>query len=190
MVSMVPHGERLLCDRGAVVWLTGLSGAGKSTVGFHLEQRLVADGYQAFLLDGDDVRRGLCRDLGYSEADRVENVRRVGEVAALMADAGVIVIACFISPYRVGREIARRTVGARRFFEIFLDTPIEICEARDPKGLYRKARAGQIQNFTGVSSPYETPLEPALKIHDETVADSSDRLVALLRERGFLPAYG
>lgn len=178
----------LLGHRGAVVWLTGLSGAGKSTVGFALEQELVARGKLGFALDGDNVRHGLCADLGFSPADRSENIRRVGEVAALLAAAGVIVIACFISPFRADRARARRAAGDGRFFEVYLDTPIEVCEARDPKGLYARARAGQIPEFTGVSSPYEPPERPelVLRTQSEPVAASAARVIAVLEQAGIL----
>jgi len=180
--------ERLLGHRGAVVWLTGFSGAGKSTVGFALEQALMADGILAFALDGDNVRHGLCGDLGFSPADRSENIRRVGEVAALLADAGTVVVACFISPYQQDRDRARQAAGEHRFFEVFLDTPISVCEERDPKGLYVKARAGTVKEFTGVSSPYERPVSPALTLYTEreTVAQSVGRIVGLLRDRGII----
>lgn len=173
---------RALGQRGAVVWLTGLSGAGKSTIAFGVERALVDAGHLAFVLDGDNVRHGLCADLGFSAADRDENVRRVGEVAALMADAGVIVIASFISPFRAGRAKARDAAGPERFFEVFLDVPLSVCEGRDPKGLYEKARAGKIAEFTGISSPYEPPVAPALVLATGTMPIGScvDQVMDLL----------
>jgi adenylyl-sulfate kinase len=180
---------RILGHQGAVVWLTGLSGSGKSTIGFALERTLCGAGHLAYVLDGDNVRHGLCSDLGFSTHDRDENVRRVGEVAALLADAGAIVIACFISPFVAGRAAARRAAGEGRFFEVFLATPLQVCEERDPKGLYRKARAGQIPEFTGVSSPYEPPDAPELLLHPdrETVAEDVQSVVALLRRHTIVP---
>jgi bifunctional enzyme CysN/CysC len=151
----------------AVLWFTGLSGAGKSTIANIVEQRLHAAGHHTMLLDGDNVRHGLCRDLGFTEADRVENIRRAGEVAKLMTESGLIVICAFISPYHAEREMVRNLVPAGEFIEIFVDTPIAECVRRDPKGLYAKARAGTIKNFTGVDAPYEAPQAP--EIHLQTV---------------------
>lgn len=147
--------------RGGVLWLTGLSGSGKSTLAMGLEQVLHYGGYQVYVLDGDNVRGGLNADLGFSPNDRTENIRRIGEVAALFADAGVIVITAFISPYRIDREIAR-SAGLDQFHEIFIQADLETCEQRDPKGLYKKARRGEIPEFTGISAPYEEPENPAL----------------------------
>ncbi|MBS0569331.1 MAG: adenylyl-sulfate kinase [Proteobacteria bacterium] len=149
------------------LWFTGLSGAGKSTIANQVEQRLHALGRHTYLLDGDNVRHGLNRDLGFTAEDRVENIRRVAEVARLMVDAGLIVLVSFISPFRDERRMARDLFGAGDFAEVFVDTPIELCEQRDPKGLYAKARAGELRNFTGVDSPYEPPLEPELHLHTE-----------------------
>ncbi len=150
--------------RGATVWLTGLSGSGKSTIGVALEELLVSRGIPAYMLDGDNLRHGLNGDLGFSEADRAENVRRAGEVACLFADAGMVAIVPLISPYVADRERVRRRHedGGLRFVEVFVDTPLEECERRDPKGLYAKARAGEITDLTGVGSPYEEPLHPDL----------------------------
>ena len=174
--------ERLLGQRGRVLWLTGLSGSGKSTIARALEARLHAEGRLAYVLDGDSVRQGLNSDLGFSEKDRTENIRRLGEVAALFADAGVIVITAFISPFRVDRDRARRAAGDDRFLEIYVDAPLEVCERRDPKGLYRKARQGQIAEFTGISSPYEPPLEPQLTLRSgELGVDACvERILSLL----------
>ena len=145
-----------------VVWLTGLSGSGKSSVADVLEQKLFALGYKTYTLDGDNIRHGLSNDLGFADADRVENIRRVAEVAKLMADAGLVVIAAFISPFISEREYARKIIANNEFIEVFVDAPIEICEARDPKGLYQKARSGQIKNFTGIDSEYQQPTNPEI----------------------------
>ena len=166
-----------------MVWLTGLSGAGKSTIANRVELQLHALGIHTVLLDGDNVRRGLNRDLGFTDADRVENIRRVAEVARLMADAGLVVIVALISPFRAERRLAREIVGGGRFCEVFVDTPLHVAETRDPKGLYRRARKGELANFTGVDSPYEAPQHPELRI-DTTVTspdDAADRLVHQLR---------
>jgi bifunctional enzyme CysN/CysC len=153
-----------LGHRGATVWLTGLSGSGKSTVAVELERRLVAAGRPAYILDGDNLRHGLNADLGFTDDDRAENVRRVGEVARLLADAGVVALVPVISPFRAGRDGVRAMHEAAGvpFLEVFVDTPIELCEQRDPKGLYAKARAGEITGFTGIDSPYEPPAAPEL----------------------------
>ncbi|MFA6204158.1 MAG: adenylyl-sulfate kinase [Gallionella sp.] len=143
--------------RGAIIWFTGLSGSGKSTLAHAVEEALHQKGCRTFVLDGDNVRHGLCGDLGFSDAGRVENIRRVGEVAKLFMEAGIIVLTAFISPYRADRERVRSMVTDGDFIEIYCDTPIEVCESRDVKGLYKKARAGQIKEFTGISSPYEAP---------------------------------
>ncbi|CAB3771754.1 adenylyl-sulfate kinase [Burkholderia puraquae] len=169
-----------------IVWLTGLSGAGKSTIANLVEKRLHALGKHTYLLDGDNVRHGLNRDLGFTEADRVENIRRVAEVARLMLDAGLIALVSFISPFRAERDMARALVGPDEFVEVFVDTPLAIAEERDPKGLYKKARRGELKHFTGIDSPYEPPAQPELRV--DTVAESpeeaADRIVAhLLRER-------
>ena len=148
---------------GGVLWFTGLSGSGKSTLAFALEAELFTRGYRVYVLDGDNVRHGLNADLGFTHDDRTENIRRVGEVAALFADAGLVCISAFISPYRADRETARRAAGGR-FHEVYLDADVRTCEERDPKGLYRKARAGKIADFTGVSAPYEVPNAPDLVI--------------------------
>ena len=154
-------------QKPAVLWFTGLSGAGKSTIANHVERQLFAMNRHSYLLDGDNVRHGLNRDLGFTDADRVENIRRVAEVAKLMADAGLIVLTAFISPFRAEREQARQLVGEDRFFEIFVNTPLSVAEKRDVKGLYKKARSGELKNFTGIDSPYEPPENPALEISTE-----------------------
>jgi len=153
--------ERLNGHKGKVVWFTGLSGSGKSTLANALEKELHAQGKRTYILDGDNIRQGLNKDLGFTDADRVENIRRVAEVAKLMMDAGMIVMTAFISPFRAEREMARELIGSDNFIEVFVDTPLEVCEQRDPKGLYKKARSGQLPNMTGVNSPYEPPLKPA-----------------------------
>jgi bifunctional enzyme CysN/CysC len=156
---------RLKHQRPALLWFTGLSGSGKSTIADLVEKKLYYLGKHTMVLDGDNIRHGLCKDLGFTEQDRVENIRRVGEVAKLMTDAGLIVLACFISPYRADREAVRGLCEKDVFHEIFVDAPLSVCESRDPKGLYRKARDGKIPNFTGVNAPYEEPISPELRVH-------------------------
>jgi bifunctional enzyme CysN/CysC len=178
----VARGERPFA--GATVWFTGLSGSGKSTVAVEVERAVVAGGRAAYLLDGDNVRHGLNADLGFSAADRTENIRRIGEVARLFADAGVVALVPVISPYRADRDRARaihEAVGLR-FLEVFVDTPLEVCEARDPKGLYAKARAGEIRGFTGIDDPYEAPEHPDLRLNpaDGDPAAQAARVLALL----------
>ena len=168
------HGHK-----GGVLWFTGLSGSGKSTLAIGLEQALFAEGFQVFVLDGDNLRHGLNRDLGFSDRDRQENIRRVTEMAVAFADAGTVVITAFISPFRADRERARQTLG-KNFHEIFVNARLEVCEARDPKGLYKKARAGTIAEFTGISSPYERPESPALSL--DTGGTSINDCVAGLRD--------
>ncbi len=172
-------------QKAAVVWLTGLSGAGKSTIANLVEKKLLARGRHTFLLDGDNVRHGLNKDLGFTEADRIENVRRVGEVARLMSDAGLIVITAFISPFRAEREMVRSMMEEGEFIEVFVDVPLAVAEERDPKGLYAKARAGEIVNFTGIDSPYEPPETPDLRIDAAamTAEQAADAIVAALGER-------
>ena len=178
----VPRDARL--SRGATVWFTGLSGSGKSTVAAICERRLLEAGRPAYLLDGDNLRHGLNGDLGFSAEDRSENIRRVGEVARLFADAGVIALVPVISPYAADRARARAAHEAAglSFVEVYIDTPIELCEARDPKGLYAKARAGEITGFTGIDDPYEAPAEPELRLtpDDGTAEDHASRVLALL----------
>lgn len=156
--------EILNKHKGLIVWFTGLSGAGKSTLAHAVEVRLHQLGCQVFVLDGDNVRHGLCQDLGFTDKDRIENIRRVGEVAKLFMEAGLIVLTAFISPFRADREHIRHMVGAEEFVEIYCDSSLHICESRDVKGLYKKARAGLIKDFTGITSPYEPPLAPNLTI--------------------------
>jgi len=163
-----------------VLWFTGLSGAGKSTIANLVEKKLVARGKHTFLLDGDNVRHGLNRDLGFTETDRIENIRRVGEVARLMADAGLIVLTAFISPFRAERHMVRRMVPDGEFIEIFVDTPLEEAERRDEKGLYAKARSGELKNFTGIDSPYEPPEAP--EIHIDTTKLSAEAAADVILE--------
>jgi bifunctional enzyme CysN/CysC len=170
--------ERLNGHKGKVVWFTGLSGSGKSTIANALEKELHAQGRRTYILDGDNVRQGLNKDLGFTDADRVENIRRVAEVAKLMLDAGLIVITAFISPFRAEREMARQLIGTNNFIEVFVDTPLEECERRDPKGLYKKARSGQLPNMTGISSPYERPEHPALVITPEQ--SNAEQLLSIM----------
>lgn len=176
----------LMGQRPACLWLTGLSGAGKTTVANELDRRLHANHLRTFVLDGDNVRHGLCQDLGFSHADRVENMRRVTEVARLMVDAGLIVIVAFISPFRAERDLARSRFRPGEFFEIYLDTPLGECERRDPKGLYAKARRGEITQFTGIDSPYEPPLDASLKVDTSNV--SAQKAVDMIL--GMLAAHG
>jgi adenylyl-sulfate kinase len=168
----------LLGQRSVTLWLTGLSGAGKSTIACALERRLLDGGHAAYVLDGDNVRHGLNRDLGFSPEDRTENIRRIAEVARLLNDAGLIVISAFISPYREDREMARSIVGQADFLEVHVNTPIEVCEERDPKGMYKLARAGELPAFTGVSAPYEPPSAPECSI--DTAVKSVDECLELL----------
>jgi adenylylsulfate kinase len=188
--SDVDHDQRAARHdhRGAVVWLTGLSGSGKSTMARLLERELFDLGCECYVLDGDNVRHGLNRDLGFSPEDRTENIRRIGEVANLLRDAGLIVLTAFISPYRDDRARARAVCPPGTFVEVFCRCPLEECERRDPKGLYRKARAGEIPQFTGISAPYEEPEAPEVVIDtgEQTPTDCLERVVAALREQGIL----
>jgi len=176
-------------QKPAVLWFTGLSGSGKSTIANLVEGALTAQGRHTYLLDGDNIRHGLNRDLGFTDAARVENIRRVGEAARLFVDAGLIVLVSFISPFRSERRMARELLGANEFIEIFVDTPLEICEQRDPKGLYQKARDGQIKNFTGIDSPYESPEAPELTLATvgQEPAALAERVVLFLRDKGLIP---
>jgi bifunctional enzyme CysN/CysC len=189
---LVGKAERAALNkqRPAIIWFTGLSGSGKSTIANIVEQRLTMDGYHTTMLDGDNVRHGLNKDLGFTEADRVENIRRVGEVAKLMVDSGLIVLCSFISPYRAERDMVRRLVADDEFIEVFIDTPLDDCMQRDPKGLYAKAKAGKLKNFTGIDAPYETPIDP--EIHLQTLSQSADKLadvvIRALSERKIVDA--
>ncbi|WP_312239984.1 adenylyl-sulfate kinase [Pantoea sp.] len=179
--------ERQHGHQGVVLWFTGLSGSGKSTVAGALEQALHQIGVSTYLLDGDNVRHGLCRDLGFSDADRKENIRRVGEVAKLMVDAGLVVLTAFISPHRAERQMVRDLLAEGRFVEVYVDTPLAVCEARDPKGLYKKARAGELCNFTGIDSAYEAPEQPEIHLDGEQlVTKLTAQLLDLLHDRDII----
>ncbi|HET8730916.1 MAG TPA: adenylyl-sulfate kinase [Moraxellaceae bacterium] len=180
--------ERRNGHRAVTLWFTGLSGAGKSTLSHALEQRLFELGCNTFVFDGDNVRHGLCRDLGFSEADRTENIRRIGEVARLANAAGTIALTAFISPFRKDRDLVRASLPEGDFIEVYVKCPLEECERRDVKGLYKKARAGQIAEFTGISSPYEPPENPEVVIDTsrQSLDVSVGQLVAFCRERGIV----
>jgi len=177
--------EKLNKHKSAIIWFTGLSGAGKSTLAHASEDYLHKQGIRTFVLDGDNIRRGLCKDLGFSDADREENIRRIGEVSKLLMDAGVITLTAFISPFRKDRQIARELVNKGDFIEIYCKAPLEVCEDRDPKGLYKKARAGEIPEFTGISSPYEEPEYPELVIDTSknSVEECVNQIINYLREK-------
>ena len=176
--------------RSAILWFTGLSGSGKSTLANAVNAALFERGLGTYVLDGDNVRHGLCKDLGFSDADREENIRRIGEVAKLFLDAGVIVLTAFVSPFRADRDKARDLVEAGDFFEIFCAADLDVCESRDPKGLYAKARSGAIKEFTGISSPYEAPDTPELKIDTgaQDLAQSVEVVIKALQDKGVIPA--
>ena len=177
--------KRVLRQEAATIWLTGLSGSGKSTIAFELEKQLICLGHAAYALDGDNVRHGLNRDLGFTPKDRTENIRRIAEVARLFNEAGVFVITAFISPYRADREMARTIIGVERFIETHIAAELDICEKRDPKGLYKKARAGQMSDFTGISAPYEAPTNPNLRLNTGTmtVTETLDEILRHLTPR-------
>jgi len=179
-------------QKPCVLWFTGLSGSGKSTISGALEVRLHEMGFLSYLLDGDNVRHGLNRDLGFSDADRVENIRRIAEVSKLLVDAGLIALTAFISPFRADREGARAIIGPGEFVEIHLDVPLAVCEARDPKGLYRKARAGEIRNFTGIDSAYEPPRSPEVRLDTSalSVGQCIDQIIEHLSDNGYLAKPG
>ena len=176
--------------RSAILWFTGLSGSGKSTLANAVNAALFERGLGTYVLDGDNVRHGLCKDLGFSDADREENIRRIGEIAKLFLDAGVIVLTAFVSPFRADRDKARDLVEAGDFFEIFCAADLDVCESRDPKGLYAKARSGAIKEFTGISSPYEAPNTPELKIDTgaQDLAESVNVVIKALQDKGVIPA--
>lgn len=171
--------------KGVAIWFTGLSASGKSTISHNLEKELYEMGCATYVLDGDNVRHGLCIDLGFSKEDRVENIRRIGEMVNLFVDAGIISLSAFISPYRKDRDRARKIVGNERFLEIFVDCPVDVCMERDPKGIYAKAKAGLINNFTGISAPYEPPINPDLVIKSDKldIKESVSQIIDLLKNR-------
>jgi adenylylsulfate kinase len=177
--------QELLKQRAKLIWFTGLSGSGKSTLAVQLEAQLFKKGYKTFLLDGDNIRTGLNKDLSFTDEGRVENIRRIGEVAKLMLDSGVIVLSAFISPFKSDRDQVKKIVGVENCIEVFVDTPIEICEQRDVKGLYKKARAGEVKNFTGIDSPYERPENADIVIptHQMSVDEALGLLNKLVEPR-------
>ena len=181
--------EKIHAHKGGILWFTGLSASGKSTVARRVEQLLAERGCFSYVLDGDNVRHGLNKDLGFSPKDRTENIRRIGEVAKLFTDAGALTLTAFISPYREDRAQVRALVPPGDFIEVYVNAPVAVCESRDPKGLYKKARAGQIPEFTGISAPYEEPEKAELVLHTdrEDVEASSRRVVGFLEERGYVP---
>ena len=174
--------------QGLVLWFTGLSGSGKSTVATALQKRLFDDGYQVFILDGDNVRHGLNSDLGFSSEDRVENIRRIGEVSKLFMEAGIITITSFISPFRSDRNIVRKKLPVGKFVEVFVKAPLDVCESRDPKGLYKKARAGEIAHFTGIDSPYEEPENPEITVETfkYKVEENVEQIINYLIENKYI----
>jgi adenylylsulfate kinase len=180
--------ETLHKHKGMALWFTGLSASGKSTISHLVEKKLYDMGCSTYVFDGDNVRHGLCGDLGFSEDDRAENIRRIGEMVHLFVDAGIIALTAFISPFRSDRHKVQSIVGDDRFIEIFVDCPLEECIRRDPKGIYAKALNGEIKDFTGISSPYETPENPAITIKAdlEEFHEAADRIIALLKERGLM----
>ncbi len=175
-------------QKPCLIWFTGLSGSGKSTIAGALEQELFKRGYHSYLLDGDNVRHGMNRDLGFSDEDRVENIRRIGEMAKLFVDAGLIVMSAFISPFQSERKMVRELLDEDEFIEVFMAAPLEVCEKRDPKGLYKKARAGEIRNFTGIDSDYQQPENPELTIDTSSlsVAQCADQIISYLLSRGLI----
>ena len=181
--------QALLGQRGVLVWFTGLPSSGKSTIAFAVEHALFRRGRLAYVLDGDNVRHGLNRNLGFSATDRTENIRRIGEVGKLFVDAGLITLTSFVSPYRADRDAVRALLAPGDFIEAFIDAPVELCAQRDPKGLYRKAQAGEIADFTGVSAPYERPLSPELIIETAhcTPEDAAARVISQLEASGRIP---
>ena len=181
--------EELLKQKGCVIWFTGLSGSGKSTIANQVAVRLHQSGRITYVLDGDNIRHGLNKNLGFSPEDRQENIRRIGEVAKLFADAGLITTTAFISPYRQDRDAVRDIMSPDRFVEVFVDCPLEVCENRDPKGLYKKARAGELKGFTGIDAPYEAPQSPELVVNTNEldVAGCTEQVIDYLMEHGLTP---
>ena len=180
--------ETLLNQKGVLVWLTGLPSSGKSTIAFTVEHALVERGHLAYVLDGDNVRHGLNKNLGFSGEDRAENIRRIGEVGKLFADSGVITLSSFVSPYRNDRDEVRALLDEDDFLEVYINTPLQMCEERDPKGLYKKARSGEIPNFTGVSDSYQEPLKPELEIKTETCTpqEAAATIIELLQQHDII----
>jgi adenylylsulfate kinase len=181
--------EQLNGHKGCTVWLTGLSGSGKSTIAVDLEKRLCERGVRSYILDGDNIRHGLNKNLGFSPEDRTENIRRIGEVAKLFTDAAAVTVTAFISPYRADRDQVRALMKPGDFVEVHVDCPVDVCEQRDVKGLYKKARAGEIKEFTGISAPYEAPNSPELtiKTSEQSVEQSARQILACLEQRGIIP---
>jgi len=177
---------KLLNQKGATIWITGLSGSGKSTIAVELEHALIENKHQAYILDGDNIRHGLNKNLGFSPEDRTENIRRIGEVAKLFTEANIITIAAFVSPYREDRDNVRKLLDQGEFVEIYVKCSLEVCETRDTKGLYKKARAGEVKDFTGISAPYEEPLNPELTIDSSklSVEESAREILNYLEEKG------
>lgn len=177
--------EQMLKQRSLLIWFTGLSGSGKSTLAVNLEALLAEKGFKTYLLDGDNMRMGLNKDLGFDDAGRVENIRRIGEVSKLFIDAGTVVLSAFISPFESDRELVKQTVGPENFVGVFVDCPLDICEQRDVKGLYQKARDGKIQNFTGIDSPYERPTNPdiTIKTNEVSVEQALNQLMEMILPR-------
>ncbi len=175
-------------QKPCILWFTGLSGSGKSTIANAVESALLKQNKHTYLLDGDNIRMGLNKGLGFSDEDRIENIRRIGEVAKLFVDAGTIVLTAFISPFQEDRDQVRNLVEEGEFIEVFIDTPLEVCEARDPKGLYKKARKGEIPNFTGISSPYETPIKSEIHIVNNNISieEITARIIKYLQDKGYL----
>ena len=186
----VEDREKLLNQKGCVIWFTGLSGSGKSTLANAVEHVLHQQRHHTYVLDGDNVRHGLNKNLGFSPEDREENIRRIGEVAKLFSDAGTIVMTAFISPYRADRDQARALIAEGRFVEVFVDCPLEVCEERDTKGLYKKARSGEIKEFTGISAPYEQPLNPEVIVNsgELSIEECAEAVVSALVNAGLVPA--
>ena len=178
----------LLNQKGVTIWLTGLSGSGKSTIAVELEHALIENRHQAYILDGDNIRHGLNKNLGFSPEDRTENIRRIGEVAKLFTDVGIITITAFLSPYREDRDAVRRLLSDGEFIEVYVKCPLDVCEERDTKGLYKKARAGEVKDFTGISAPYEEPLNPELTIDSSklTVEELTRAVLNYLEEKGYV----
>jgi adenylylsulfate kinase len=179
---------KLLNQKGVTIWLTGLSGSGKSTIAVELEHALIENKHQAYILDGDNIRHGLNKNLGFSPEDRTENIRRIGEVAKLFTEANIITIAAFVSPYREDRDNVRKLLGHGEFIEIYVKCSLEVCEERDTKGLYKKARAGEVKDFTGISAPYEEPLNPELTIDSSklSVEEATRTILDYLEASGYV----